>query len=147
MTKPKDGVERYMALMNALAEHTASIPDQDLLDDAVASGIDIKAEAARVGDILLGAVLSAKKERSRNALQEHQRNIASISACVARLPADPRAQEALLARTLQRRPEMRHAIVTLQNRNFESFSARDVESALKHLFVLGLLDDEPESKS
>ena len=53
----------------------------------------------------------------------------------------------LLAASLQRRPEMREAVITLQHREFDSFSDADVESALKQLDALGLLDEEPEPKS
>jgi hypothetical protein len=37
---------------------------------------------------------------------------------------------------------MRDAVVTLQHRNFDSFSEGDVESALRQLNALGLLDDD-----
>ena len=44
-------------------------------------------------------------------------------------------------------PQMKEAAVTLQHRDFASFSDADVASVLKQLDALGLLDDDdPEPK-
>jgi hypothetical protein len=48
--------------------------------------------------------------------------------------------------SLERRPQVKDGI-TLQHRDFASFSDADVEILLKQLDVLGLLDDDPESES
>jgi hypothetical protein len=50
-------------------------------------------------------------------------------------------------RSLERRPQMKEAVVTLQHRDFASFSDADVESVLKQLDALGLLEDDSEPKS
>jgi hypothetical protein len=42
--------------MAALADETASLSDKDVVDDATADGIDIKAEAARVRGVLLSGL-------------------------------------------------------------------------------------------
>ena len=41
---------------------------------------------------------------------------------------------------------MREAVMTLQHRNFESLSDEDVESMLKQLQHLSVLDDDDEKK-
>ena len=146
MTKPKDATERLIALMGALAEHVASASDQELLDQAAAEGIDVKANTAHVRDVLLSAVLRTKKERLRKAREAHERAVTNLGVRVARLPGEPEARRCLLMRCLQRRTQMHEAVMTLQHRDFESFSDADVESALRQLEALGLLDDESESK-
>lgn len=145
MTKLKDAGEGLSALMDALADGAATASDHQVLDDAGDAGIDVRAEAGRVRDVLLAGVLRAKKERLRRAQQAHARSVADLGARIATLPDAPVARRALLTRTLGRRPDIREAIVTLQHRDFESFSDADIESALKQLEALGLLDGDPES--
>jgi hypothetical protein len=146
MSTPKDPRNRLAALMDALAEKVESMSDQEVLDDAAAEGIDVKAEGARVRGLLLGAVVSAKKERLAEAVAAHRKNVATLAQRAVRIPAAPSDRRALLMRSLERSPQMKEAIVTLQHRDFESFSDADVESVLKQLGALGLLDDDDESK-
>lgn len=132
--------------MNALADHAESAPDRELLDEAAAQGVDAKSEAAGVRDLLLEALLRGKKARLSAAQREHRRAVADLDSRLVNLPQDAAARRALLQRTVTRKPQMKEALVTLQHRDFESFSDGDVESALKQLEALGLLDDELEPK-
>jgi hypothetical protein len=146
MTKPKDAGDSLSAIMNTLAEQAAGASDKELLDEAVSEGIDAKSVAAHVRGLLLDAVLRTKKERLRKAAEGYGLAVADLAARTARLPNTAEGRRALLDRVLQSKPEMRSAVVTLQHRNFESFSDTDVESALKQLDALGLLDEETDPK-
>ena len=146
MSTPKVPKNRLAVVMDALAEKVESMSDREVLDDAAAEGIDVTAEGARVRGLLLGAVLSAKKERLAEAMAAHKKNVASLTHRAVRIPADPSDRRALLMQSLERRPQMKAAIVTLQHRDFASFSDADVESILKQLDALGLLDDDGEPK-
>ena len=147
MTTPKDARERLAAIMDALAAQTESARDEELLDEAAASGLDVSAESTRVRGVLLGAVLRAKKERLADALGAHRRTVAALSVRSARIPRMPSDRRALLMQTLEQRPQMKEALVTLQHRDFSSFSDADVESVLKQLDALGLLpEDDSETK-
>jgi hypothetical protein len=128
--------------MEALAEASAAAPDGELLDEATAEGIDVNAEASRVQDLLLGAVARAKKERLHIAQRAHEESVAKMAERAARLPSDAVGRKALLMSVVQRHPQMRGAVVTLQHREFESLSDGDIESALRQLDVLGMLDDD-----
>jgi hypothetical protein len=147
MTNPKSPGERLAALMNALADHAASTSDKDLLEEAAADGVDAKEQADRMRVLLLDGVLRAKKKRLSTAVQAHEAAVTSLGSRISRLPSDATARRALLAKSLRRRPQMREAVVTLQHRDFESFSDADVESALKQMDALGLLDDDSEQGS
>ena len=147
MTKPKGARERLAALMDALAEQAESMSDQEVLDDAAATGLDADAEANRVRGVLLAAVVHAKKGRLTNALHSHQKTVAMLASRAARLPSAPSDRRALLMRTLEQRPQMKEALVTIQHRDFTTFSDADIESVLKQLDALGLLgDDDSEPK-
>ena len=146
MSTPKDPGHRLHELMAALADETASLSDKDVVDDATADGIDIKAEAARVRGVLLSGLQRAKVERLGRALAEREKVLASLKSSTLTLPGDASARRALLARVFERKPQMRDAVMTLQHRNFESLSDDDVESVLKQLEHLGVLDDDSETK-
>ena len=142
MTKPKSDAERLAAVMNSLAERAMSASDKEILDDAAAAGIDIKAEATRIRSVLADGVLRAKKQRLQDADAQHKRSVAALDQRVARLPSTPAAKRALLDRVVSRRPETRQQLLTLQHREFEEFTNDDVDSALRQLGALGLLDDD-----
>lgn len=146
MSTPKDPKNRLAVAMDALAEQVESMSDQEVLDDAAAEGIDVKAEGDRVRGLLLGAVVSAKKDRLASAMHAHKRSVAALARRAVRIPSDPSDRRALLMRSLERRPQMKEAVVTLQHRDFASFSDADVESVLNQLDALGLLDDDSEPK-
>ena len=86
--------------------------------------------------------VAGRRQRLRAAADKHAQTLATLNKRAARLPGTPALRKALLERVMQRTPEMRPSIMTLQHRDFESFSDADVESALRQLDALGLLDDE-----
>jgi hypothetical protein len=147
MTKLRDASTKLSAIMFALADREATASDKDVLEDAAAEGLSVPDEAARVRNVLMSGVLRAKKARLSRAQEAHQKAVSDLGTRTSRLPLDGSARRRLLAASLQRRPEMRQAVMTLQHREFESFSDSDVESALKQLDALGLLDDEPGPES
>jgi hypothetical protein len=146
MSAPKDPGTRLYSLMDALAEREILLSDQEVLEDAVAEGVDVKAEAGEVRHVLLAGLQRAKNRRLEEARTAHEKAVASIKAMAAQLPEGAAARRALLSRIVQRRPEMREAVVTLQHRNFEVLSDDDVESALRQLQHLGLLNDDSDLK-
>lgn len=135
------GMQRLMA---ALADQAEQAPDAELLADAAAAGVDVKAESERIRATLLSGVLAGKKARLRQAGLEHVASTARIGRSRSRIPTEPSARKAMLVGILQRKPGMREMVVTLQHREFESFSDSDVESVLQQLDALGALDDDEQ---
>ena len=129
-------------LMNALADEAEGASDEALLDDAAAATVDVAVEAERVRNVLLAGVLAAKKGRLHQAQQAHDRAVAGMARRSSSFPSDPAQRRAMLFDVLQRQPQMREAMVTLQHREFESFSDADVESVLHQLAMLGVLGDD-----
>ncbi len=142
MSAGKDDGKRLHALMDALAREEESLSDKAVLEDAAAEGLDAKAEGDRVRSVLLAGLQRAKKERLERAKSAHVQAVSSIHNAAGALPADPQRRRRLLSRVVTRRPQMRDAIVTLQHREFDSLSDSDVESALRQLQQLGLVDED-----
>ncbi|HWH40658.1 MAG TPA: hypothetical protein VNU21_12520 [Usitatibacter sp.] len=55
LTHPGSARDRFVTLMEALARHAESMSDREILEDAALDGIDIRAEANRIRDVLAGA--------------------------------------------------------------------------------------------
>lgn len=147
MTAPKDGKGKFAALMEALAEHAEKATDREILEDAAADGVDVKSEADRIRGVLAGAVLATKKQRLTMALTAHTQQVAVLNAGTSRLPATPAARRELLQRALAKRPDTKQLVmITVQHRDFEELTDLDVESALRQLAALGLLDDTAEDE-
>jgi hypothetical protein len=144
--KPTDEAARIRALMDALAESAEGASDAEVLDDAAEEGVEIKTQASRTRGVLLAGLERAAKSRLRAAATEHTAAVASMRSRATALPSDPAARRLLLERTLARRPDVREAVITMQHRDFSTFSDADVESALRQLQHLGVMDGEPESK-
>ena len=142
MSTATDAGKRLYALMDALAETEACLSDKQVLEDAAAEAVDAE-PVGRVRSVLLAGIQRAKRRRLEEARGTYERAVASMGSISGWLPEGPAARRALLSRVVQRRPEMREAVVTLQHRNFESLSDDDVESALRQLHHLGIVDDDP----
>ena len=140
---PKDP-DKIVAVMDALAERAETASAEEILDDAAAGGVDIKAEATRVRGVLADAVRRAKKQRLQEAATTHSKSVAALGVRATRLPADPASRRALLDRTVRRNPQTKQMVMTLtvQHRDFESLTDADVDSALRQLDALGLLDED-----
>ncbi len=148
MSKPKTDGERLSSLMTAMAEYVADLSDREILADSTARGADIHAEAQHVRDVLLAGIVKAKKQRLQRAQNQHREAAESFHNWGIGFPRDPSARRELLGRVLTSKPQLREAVMTLQHRNFESFSDTDVEHMLRQLQYLGALDDdEPGPKS
>ena len=61
MSTPRDPGKRLHALMDALAERERSLSDKEVLDDALAEGVDVKAEAGEVRNFLLTGIQRMSK--------------------------------------------------------------------------------------
>ena len=68
---------------------------------------------------------------------EYKSSVAAFCAATARIPAVPKQQRELLTHVLQTHPEIRS--VTLQHREFSELTDSDVQSLLRQLEQLGML--------
>src|SRR5438067_578648 len=107
----RSDAERLAAVMNALAERAAAATDQEIRDDAEAGGVDLRVQGARVRAVLADTVLRAKKQRLRDAGEQHKRSLAALGQRTARLPVAPATRRALVARVIARRPETRQQVM------------------------------------
>jgi hypothetical protein len=138
--KSPSHAERVARILNGLAEHIETVPDQELLDDIRREGEDPQQIATQVKSLLLGAV-KAHRQRELNAARAgYAQEVSAIKSREIHLPADPQIKRALFAAVLNQRPQLQAAL-TLQNRDFSTLTDDDIDAHLRKLEMLGVLKD------
>lgn len=127
--------------MNALAEQAVNATDEEISQDFAAEGDNPRDCANRVQSVLLGSVQRFKRNRLHAAMERHKQNTRAFQTTVESLPASPAARRALLDSVLSRAPDVTNMVaITVQHRDFKSLSDEDIETVLRQLHHLGLLD-------
>jgi len=149
MEPERQNLEKELcALWDAFAESIVESSDEEVLAEAREEGEDPHETAQRVRSALRDSVKSFQKRRLYEAEQEYQRRITEIYERQHRLPAAPEQRRELLSLVFSRIPAMQAALLTAQHREFSSLTDEDIESYLKQLGELGVLDQlgEPGDK-
>ncbi len=144
--KPRDYEAELRAIMDALAESVAEASDEDLLAEAREAGEDPRRTAARVRNVLMRAAKDYEQRRLRVAEKAHEEHVRSIRARPYVLPDTPEVRRKLFTLVVTRKPELRQALLTLQNREFRSLTDADIRSCLEHLGALGVLREFEEGE-
>lgn len=137
---PRDYVDELKRVMNALADAAAQVPDEELIADAREAGVDLAAEGEAVRALLRKEVQKYKKRKLDDARRAYEAASYSLVTGTYDLPATPKARRDLLAHVLTVRPQVQ-GMLTLQFRELDQVSDGDIESSLRKLSALGLLDD------
>lgn len=138
MARERDDGERLHAFANAMADSVETASDEQLLADARSAGVDPNQTKVRVQQMLRGAIKASKQRRLEQAHAEYEASVEAFRAATARIPAMPKQQRALLTHVFQTHPQIRS--VTLQHREFSELTDSDVQSLLRQLEQLGMLE-------
>ena len=140
MPNEKKYDKQLMDVMNRLADSVLDLPDEQLIAEAKAEGIDVHGEAERVRNVLRRASKIHRMGRLVAAQRAYESQVSQMQARHYDLPTSTSQRRALLAAVLSARPDMRSALLTAQHRDFKELSDVDVESFLRQLKELGVLD-------
>lgn len=138
--KPQSYEEELRAMMDALAESVAEASDEEILAETIEEGEDPEAAAERVRNVLLDAAKAYRQRNLREAQRQYELHVAAMRERKYTLPTTPEERRTLLDLVFSRQPEMRSAFLTAQHREFRSLTDADVESYLKQLQELGVLE-------
>jgi len=142
--KPQSYEEELAAIMNTLAETVAEASDEDILSEIQEEGENPTEAAEHVRNVLLNATRTYRQRRLWEAQRQYETHISTMKQKTYNLPATAVEQRKLLDSILSRQPALRPAVLTAQFRDFETLSDADVESYLKQLQELGVLDEFSE---
>jgi hypothetical protein len=144
--KPQSYEKELQAIMYALAESIVDASDEDIVTETQEEGENPEEVAKHVKNVLLDAVKAFRQRRLLEAQQQYELRIAAMQNKKYILPDTAQEQRALLSMVLSRQPSMRSALLTTQYRDFTDLTDADVESYLKQLQELGVLDEAVENK-
>lgn len=139
--QPETREKELRAIMYALAESVAEAADEEILAEASEEGNDPGTAAEQIRNLLRNAVKAYQQRKLREAQQQYEHRVAAMREKTYALPVTTEGRRALLTAVFARVPEMQDALLTTQHRDFTSFTDTDIESYLKQLKELGVLDD------
>jgi hypothetical protein len=138
MSSKRTNHERQLeTLMNALAESVAEESDEEIVAEAAQEGQAADVVAGHVREMLLKSVKAHLQEKLRTSRKMYEQDVATLNAKEYPLPGTAAEKRRLLASVFQLRPEL----VTAQWRDFDRLTDEDIESSLKQMQELGILDD------
>lgn len=131
--------EEIQKLFALLADNSLHDTDAEVLRDA---GPDASQKAEQVRACLLDGVRSYKQRALDNALSAYREEVQRYKERRFALPTEKGDRRELLNSIFQRFPQGEKTFLTLQHREFKSLSDADVESLLKQLEALGVLNGD-----
>jgi hypothetical protein len=137
--KPRNHEEEYANIMNALAEFTFEMSDEDVEAEIREEGDDPEGSGGQVKQILHAAIKAHQQRHLLEAQQRYAEQIAAMKEKKYDLPESPEERRTLLMAFLSSRPEIGSAMLTAQHRDFKDLTDADVESYLKQLHELGAM--------
>jgi hypothetical protein len=135
--KQTDNERRLEAIMNSLAESIVETSDEEIIAEVAEGGKGANAFASQVQQAMLRSAKTYLQENLRNSRTRYEQDVAALKAKEYSLPNTPAERRRLLAMVFQLRPEF----VTAQWREFDSLTDEDIESSLRQMQELGILDD------
>lgn len=138
--KPRDYRGELREVMNALAEAVAEASDEELLTEAQDAGLALEAEAENVRAVLRRSVEKFKKRKLEQARRDYEIAASTLFTKKYSLPETPRERRSLLTSILTAQPQMQ-GMLTVQFRELDQLSDDDIETSLKKLAELGMLDN------
>jgi len=138
--KPREDKRELDSILAGLADYIEQGPGDDLLEDARAEGEDPSQTAERIKMLLLRAVTNFEQSKLRAARIAYEESVAAIEKKSFPFSDKPFERRQQLNALLSRNPQL-GAALTARHRDFVEMTDEDVESALKDLADLGVLDD------
>jgi hypothetical protein len=132
--------DELQAIMDALAESVAEAPDAEIIEEASELNEELEAGAEHLQARLLETVKAFRQQRLEAARKDYTKAIESIQRTVVDLPKTSRERRALFAAVLARRPDV-GGLLTAQYRDLKALTDEDLDSCLRHLGALGVLDE------
>jgi len=132
-----DYERQLQAITDALSESVAEATDAEILAETREEGQEPESVANRVRNFLLSTSKTFLQREMTESRKQYERDVAALQGRRYTLPATAQERRSLLAWVFQQKPEF----LTAQWRDFENLTDEDVESCLKQMQELGILDD------
>lgn len=140
MEKKKSYEEQLSAIMNRLGESVLDMSDEQALAEERERGNDPIKEAESIRNVLRQASKKHRMKKLELAERRYQEQITRLKKSQYELPDSAVKRRELLAAVFAARPDVQSVMLTAQHRNFDQLTDKDVESFLRQLADLDVLD-------
>ena len=137
--RSRSHTERLARILDNLGEHILTVPGEELLETAREDGRDPVEVTARIKGLLQSTFKAYQQKALVEAQEGYQREVTSMSERRFDLPKTAKGRKNWFLAILAEAPQLQPAF-TLQNRELSDISDEDIESHLKKLALLGMLD-------
>ena len=147
--KPRDYEQELVDIVNALAESTLDMTSEEIELEIKEEGLDPKAVAMQVRELLTNAVRSCQQRLLIEAEERYKESISAIKGESYLIPESASAQRDLINSILASNPQLGRGFLTAQSRDFNSLPDEDVPGFVIQLINLvgvndGAVEDETE---
>lgn len=140
MEKKKSYDEQLSAIMNHLADSVLDMSDEQVVAEEREKGNDPIGKAESVRHALRQASKKHRMRKLQLAERTYQEQVAKIKKSEYELPLSSIKRRELLAGIFAARPDVQSVMLTAQHRSFDQLTENDIESLLRQLADLGVLD-------
>jgi hypothetical protein len=134
--KPRDYEQELADIMNALAESTLEMSDEEIAMEITDEGLDPQVVAMHVRDILKNTVKSCQQRLLIDAERQYEERISAMNVANYEIPESPRAQRDLITSILASNPQLDRGLLTAQSRDFNSLPDEDLRAFVLQLMSL-----------
>lgn len=134
--KTRDYDKEFANIMNAMAESTLDMTDEEIEAEIRDEGNDPDDVAGRVRDVLREAVKTCQQRPLLEAQKRYEERVAALGAKKYQIPELPDEQREMIAVLLAGNPQIGSGFVTAQFRDFKELPDEEVEGYLRQLLEL-----------
>jgi hypothetical protein len=134
--KPRDYEQELANIMNALAESTLEMSDEEIAIEIREEGLEPQVVAMNVRDILKNTVKSCQQRLLIEAERQYEEKISAMKVASYDIPESPSAQRDLINSILATNPQLVQGLLTAQSRDFNSLPDEDLRAFVIQLTSL-----------
>ena len=144
--KPRDYEKELADIVNALAESTLEMSDEEIELEIREEGLDPRIVAEHVREILKNTVKSYQQRLLIEAEREYEKRISAMKVANYSIPESPSAQRNLITSILASKPQLVRGLLTAQSRDFNSLPDEDLPAFVIQLMSLVEAHDVTEEE-
>jgi hypothetical protein len=138
--------EEAERVLDHLAESIETGDAAEIAADLKDSGYDLSDVASRMKAAALAGIKGHRQQRLQHARQRYQESSLKIARRTRRFEGSHEERRLRFFSIIEARPELKSRL-TVQHRDLNELTDRDIDSALEELEILGVLEDLDDSHS
>jgi hypothetical protein len=143
--KSRNYDQELASIMNAMAESTLEMTDEEIESEIREEGADLDAVAKGVRDVLRRAIKASQQRLLQEAQTRYEERVAGLEVKKYQMPHLHDEQRKMITTILAGNPQLRAGLLTAQFRDLQNLPDEEVESYLRQLLELIEMNDLADS--